>query len=874
MDFSSGADHENSAHNRNYTLAKFTRQSNPQFRTSTPQPRPSATYDTSSLKKDDWLLELGDSECLSVTTDFPENSQLDAMLASLSVEDSIKEKNSQINEARSISPRFENNYHKDGQSSGLMNDKGFSLSESESRRLDNNSSKDVSNEERAISPRKSEPRHNYDSNSSMEKQPSASTIVHKIGSAHPLDSISLSHPGQPRSPSTAHSSPVHRAMSPSESSLYSQPTTVSIGSENELNDISYNLAPSGTVKPTKVSEKTAKPVEEKKKNGWMSPFRRKSRVDLSSGWVDKSAKSPTSPTKRSSSRLGSLYGHKQYSKSAAQLDREPSDKRSTMSTKVSIDFEAEEKFSVKPIEQRSTPKGQRPSYDDEELEFDDGPTDHIDPRADVVLNVGSNKFPVKPQLHQSTRSTNTRLALNSAGVPDEDPITSALVQLKTVKRNNSNHHSQSFGERYGGVEPHGNAQSAVNRPVPSYSEPKTPQNHYNFQAHPQNLYAPALEIKRSTLGAPPQAFTAEEMESTSTMFTTKTQELFQNSPSNQSFSRSESGPQQQISPIRPASRQARQVSPVRPLSRQQYQMASVRPISRQGFQVSPVRPVSRQEYEGSAARSHSRQEYQRSPVRDHARQQYQILPVRPNSRYDNIEQEYKLVENETTAISRPLSQQHMYRPASNIGNRSSESHYIYDRATSPTPQERGASLGHYNTDRAKERSQSSATSVRRQVNNVYDSSFDHPRSLNSSPSRAGQYADDYSMVGIVDRPIYSRQQQQSYQPHGGNSQQHGAGAPPLSLYDRGKSKSALEMRRPHPAELPNFSRDGQEIIRYGRAMYEYHAAIPEEVSFRKGDILLVTRTQEDGWWEVEVFAPLSNRPQVGLAPSNFCQVIG
>lgn len=51
-----------------------------------------------------------------------------------------------------------------------------------------------------------------------------------------------------------------------------------------------------------------------------------------------------------------------------------------------------------------------------------------------------------------------------------------------------------------------------------------------------------------------------------------------------------------------------------------------------------------------------------------------------------------------------------------------------------------------------------------------------------------------------------------------------------------------------------------------RAMYMYQAAIPEELSFGKGDILAVLRLQDDGWWEAEVVGK-SGRP--GLVPSNY-----
>ena len=56
-------------------------------------------------------------------------------------------------------------------------------------------------------------------------------------------------------------------------------------------------------------------------------------------------------------------------------------------------------------------------------------------------------------------------------------------------------------------------------------------------------------------------------------------------------------------------------------------------------------------------------------------------------------------------------------------------------------------------------------------------------------------------------------------------------------------------------------------------MYTYSAAIPEELSFSKGDILAVLRIQDDGWWEAEVKeSARGGMPKPpGLVPSNYLQ---
>lgn len=66
-------------------------------------------------------------------------------------------------------------------------------------------------------------------------------------------------------------------------------------------------------------------------------------------------------------------------------------------------------------------------------------------------------------------------------------------------------------------------------------------------------------------------------------------------------------------------------------------------------------------------------------------------------------------------------------------------------------------------------------------------------------------------------------------------------------------------------DLPTVSQDGRPVLHYSQANFDYRAAIPEEVSFRQGDIMLVIKMLEDGWWETEVLG----EGRVGLAPSNF-----
>ncbi|KAI9762119.1 MAG: hypothetical protein M4579_000599 [Chaenotheca gracillima] len=68
--------------------------------------------------------------------------------------------------------------------------------------------------------------------------------------------------------------------------------------------------------------------------------------------------------------------------------------------------------------------------------------------------------------------------------------------------------------------------------------------------------------------------------------------------------------------------------------------------------------------------------------------------------------------------------------------------------------------------------------------------------------------------------------------------------PPAQQQNSRRSKSVADGRQ--------FNQDGRPILHHARALYLYQAAIPEELTFAKGDILAVLRLQDDGWWEAEL----------------------
>ena len=111
------------------------------------------------------------------------------------------------------------------------------------------------------------------------------------------------------------------------------------------------------------------------------------------------------------------------------------------------------------------------------------------------------------------------------------------------------------------------------------------------------------------------------------------------------------------------------------------------------------------------------------------------------------------------------------------------------------------------------------------------------------------------------------------------------GGPAQRVSDGGMQDLAPRDRTKSISDGRQYTKDGRPILQFGklscpslhlgqltlflaRALYLYRAAIPEELSFAKGDILAVIRHQDDGWWEAEVTGS-NGRP--GLVPSNYLQ---
>ncbi|KAL1914915.1 uncharacterized protein VTP21DRAFT_7831 [Calcarisporiella thermophila] len=93
-----------------------------------------------------------------------------------------------------------------------------------------------------------------------------------------------------------------------------------------------------------------------------------------------------------------------------------------------------------------------------------------------------------------------------------------------------------------------------------------------------------------------------------------------------------------------------------------------------------------------------------------------------------------------------------------------------------------------------------------------------------------------------------------------------------------QTKYKKNRRRPQKSLLHQCTSDGVPILFWARALYDFNATIPEEISFRRGDAFAVLEVLEDGWWEAEKQNPevldagrngVVAVIQRGLIPSNF-----
>ncbi|GAA5954570.1 hypothetical protein JCM3765_003814 [Sporobolomyces pararoseus] len=111
----------------------------------------------------------------------------------------------------------------------------------------------------------------------------------------------------------------------------------------------------------------------------------------------------------------------------------------------------------------------------------------------------------------------------------------------------------------------------------------------------------------------------------------------------------------------------------------------------------------------------------------------------------------------------------------------------------------------------------------------------------SSPAASSQVQRTPSMHSGVGSSVVGQSPYQQQQPQQQQQQaQHGRAASVASV----RAGSV-----PPPPPTGQYTEQGQPIIFYVNALFDYRAASNEEFSFSQGDVIAVTATDPDGWWQ-------------------------
>ncbi|GAA5933744.1 uncharacterized protein JCM15063_001401 [Sporobolomyces koalae] len=124
-------------------------------------------------------------------------------------------------------------------------------------------------------------------------------------------------------------------------------------------------------------------------------------------------------------------------------------------------------------------------------------------------------------------------------------------------------------------------------------------------------------------------------------------------------------------------------------------------------------------------------------------------------------------------------------------------------------------------------------------------------SMHSGVSQAAPYHHQQHPSPVTTQPIPRQQQQQQ----------------PV------RAASVASVRAgsvPPPPPTGQYTDQGQPIIFYVNALFDYRAASNEEFSFSAGDVIAVTATDPDGWWQGQRVG--DNGPSK-LFPSNFTELL-
>lgn len=436
-------------------------------------------------------------------------------------------------------------------------------------------------------------------------------------------------------------------------------------------------------------------------------------------------------------------------------------------------------------------------------DYDSARTPQRDERPLEALSVGSNTFDLSPS-KSPARPMSSASSQPVKKLSRDDPLVAALEQLKLSVGSNSSAGSISSAPT---TEPHSSKYGTLGGGAP------VQQRRVASRSAPSS---PGRSFEPSYLNAPAPAFTARDMQQTSQQYQAN---MFGDG------SRDSGG----------ASREPVQRKPVQPVQRAPEPQQQPQPRGRTSRNGQP-RPKSY--YEGASAEQIQRQIY--------------------------------------------AEQQRSHSP-SIVG----DNHY--PRGVSPDPRVRSVSPNPARPGSANPYSEPLYQQDGRSQPNLYGG---HPRSASPNPQAMASRGPPRSHTPQGRtyepqqqfNPHYGGQPQQQQQQHQHQQQQFQSQQDlRQSVDNRPRSKSMNEPRvdprmdprfNPDPRmtsprgapQLPRVSSDGRPVISYSRSQYDYRAAIPEEVSFRKGEVMLVLRMQDDGWWEVEVYG---RGQRTGLAPSNF-----
>ena len=225
-------------------------------------------------------------------------------------------------------------------------------------------------------------------------------------------------------------------------------------------------------------------------------------------------------------------------------------------------------------------------------------------------------------------------------------------------------------------------------------------------------------------------------------------------------------------------------------------------------------------------------------------------------------------------VPRATSPQPGYRARSPGPGMMQQGQGPYQRSASPNPQSQGA----YQRSASPNPYANGGNRPRTQSNVRQGSGME----IQLSSSDVAPYGDSGS--GRSRTQMGGGQQQRPQSSYGGDpyaGQQGGAGNGGMRR-ERSKSMGPPAGRAPQVLYYgeffnPLFSiytfRTQKLTFETARALYSYTAAIPEELTFTKGDILSVLRLQDDGWWEADVRESQkgSRLGVMGLVPSNYLQ---